>query len=916
MSLTSVARVLWTVLVIASLLNGPAEAGIGEWTSNGPFGGEIQTLTVDPITPSTLYAITANGGLFKSTNSGASWSAANDGFPGTAFAQDLAIDPITPSTLYAATSLGVFRSTDRGASWSAVLDGLNTFTSVVAIDPVAPSTIYAGTLSKGLFKSTDSGASWSAINNGLPDSSTRALAIDPITPSTLYTATGPVLPGDDGGVFKSTDSGATWSAINNGLAGSALVLALAIDPITPSTLYTGTINDGVFKSTDSGATWSAISDGLLTSFHFGLAIDPITPSTLYAGTSRGVYKSTDSGATWSAINSGLNTLILVLAIDPITPSTLYAGTRGGVFKRPAGSFTWSAVNNRLTGFDIQALAIDPSMPSTLYAGTEAGVYKSSDSGVSWSAISDGLPDMTFVRVLAIDPITPSILYAGGPGSVYKSTDGGASWSAANNGLTGSAFALAIDPVTPSTLYAGTLLNGVFKSTDSGASWSAINDGLTNTRIRALGVDPVAPSTLYVGTTSAGGVFKSIDGGASWSANGLTGISVQALAIDSSTPNTLYAGTIPDGVFKSTDSGASWSTISVGLPNSTSAETLVIDPITPSTLYVGTTFRGVYESTDSGTSWSRMNNGLTNLQIRDLAIDPITANTLYAGTAGSVFEWTSSGPPCLPSSTNLCLNGSRFEAEVHWRDFTGSTGTGFVVPLGSADSGLFWFFSDANWEMLIKVLDGCDINDHFWVFAAATTDVEYTLRVTDTGTGAVTEYSNPLGRAAPAITDTSAFATCGEGGSRSLGNSTSRRKIHSASQAAPRPRLPINKVTAECTPDASSLCLNDGRFKVEVAWVDFGSNTGTGQVVPAVSNDSGLFWFFNSDNWEMLVKVLNGCEINDHFWVFAAATTDVEYTLRVTDTETGAVTEYSNPLGRAAPAITDTSAFPTCPEPRT
>ncbi|MCH9647715.1 MAG: hypothetical protein K0U98_05710, partial [Deltaproteobacteria bacterium] len=73
----------------------------------------------------------------------------------------------------------------------------------------------------------------------------------------------------------------------------------------------------------------------------------------------------------------------------------------------------------------------------------------------------------------------------------------------------------------------------------------------------------------------------------------------------------------------------------------------------------------------------------------------------------------------------------------------------------------------------------------------------------------------------------------------------------------------------------------------------------------------LLWFFNDQNWEMLVKVINGCESNDHFWVFSAATTNVEYTLRVTDTETGEVKEYFNPLNSNARAITDTEAFGSC-----
>ncbi len=119
----------------------------------------------------------------------------------------------------------------------------------------------------------------------------------------------------------------------------------------------------------------------------------------------------------------------------------------------------------------------------------------------------------------------------------------------------------------------------------------------------------------------------------------------------------------------------------------------------------------------------------------------------------------SDPGCLPGDTMMCLNDGRFRVEVRWRIFTGLTGSGQVVPGTSTDSGLFWFFHPDNWELLVKVLDGCGFNRHYWVFSAATTDVEYTLRVTDTVTGEMQEYFNPLGVAAPAITDTFAFSGC-------------------------------------------------------------------------------------------------------------------------------------------------------------
>lgn len=120
------------------------------------------------------------------------------------------------------------------------------------------------------------------------------------------------------------------------------------------------------------------------------------------------------------------------------------------------------------------------------------------------------------------------------------------------------------------------------------------------------------------------------------------------------------------------------------------------------------------------------------------------------------------PPnaCDPfSDTAVCLNGGRFRVSVKWRNRQGQVGNAMAVPYGSDDTGMFYFFGRDNWEMLVKVLDGCGLTKHYWVFSAATTNVEYTLRVVDTQANVVKEYFNPLESAAPAITDTMAFATC-------------------------------------------------------------------------------------------------------------------------------------------------------------
>jgi hypothetical protein len=118
--------------------------------------------------------------------------------------------------------------------------------------------------------------------------------------------------------------------------------------------------------------------------------------------------------------------------------------------------------------------------------------------------------------------------------------------------------------------------------------------------------------------------------------------------------------------------------------------------------------------------------------------------------------------------------------------------------------------------------------------------------------------------------------------------------------------------APCVPGSSTLCVNNGRFQLAVGFRT-GEGPGTGSALPIpTAPDSGLFYFFSPSNLEMLVKVLNACGLNERYWVFFAATTDVELTLTVTDTQTGRVKVYFNPLGRPAPPIQDTDAFPTCP----
>jgi hypothetical protein len=117
---------------------------------------------------------------------------------------------------------------------------------------------------------------------------------------------------------------------------------------------------------------------------------------------------------------------------------------------------------------------------------------------------------------------------------------------------------------------------------------------------------------------------------------------------------------------------------------------------------------------------------------------------------------------------------------------------------------------------------------------------------------------------------------------------------------------------ECVETDTIACLNGDRFRVSVTWRDRNGNTGIGSQVAGASDDSVLFWFFQESNWELLVKVLNGCPVNGRFWVLGAAATNVEYLITVTDTVSGQTEVYENALGNRAPAIADTASFQVCP----
>jgi photosystem II stability/assembly factor-like uncharacterized protein len=426
---------------------------------------------------------------------------------------------------------------------------------------------------------------------------------------------------------------------------------------------------------------------------------------------------------------------------------------------------WTAIGPPGSG-DVRAIAMDGNR--VLYAAVDgAGVFETADGGQTWLAINTGLRNLA-VRALVASPLASGRLFVGTLGGGVFRRDGG-SWSAVNSGLANLSVTSLAQDVFGLALYAGTQDGGVFKSNDAGATWNAVNNGLNDVRVLFLAVGPSPSAEVFASTATD--LYRSTDGGGHWV--------VTRAVVSSVTTVTFYLGEVglgasPPAIYteatgcsplpcipgapppqfpspapltgaKSVDGGNTWSTYP-----GFGSELFAVDSFPPFAVYGAS--RAVFQSLDGGATWR---------QLESLPIGAGSTRTLalLSGPPSALLVGTSSGGvqlygSCLPAPEALCLTGGRFRATLSWRDSSGSLQPGEASPLVGS-SGAFWFFDPSNLEIVLKVLDGRSVNGHWWVFIGALSNVEYTITVTDTQTGAVRTYFNPQGQLA-SVADTSAF----------------------------------------------------------------------------------------------------------------------------------------------------------------
>jgi photosystem II stability/assembly factor-like uncharacterized protein len=303
------------------------------------------------------------------------------------------------------------------------------------------------------------------------------IQLHPKNPDIIYVATNDY-------IYKTRDGGKTWTNLSKGMSHSR-VIAMAIDPIYPATVYAGTKGDAVYKSHDGGQRWASMRTGLddatITSVVNQFLFDPADSQHIFLATTMGVFETKNGGENWTKRMEGMKEVLMVvtLGMDPTRPAILYAGTSGGVYKSVDQADHWEKVNNGLVppgmvktsrALNVTSIHVDPYAPDTVYAATLAGFYKTTDGAKSWVRVAESLADQ-MLMAMVLDRAKKGVIYLAGRDGVHRSEDGGATWNTINAGLlTTNVRSIAQSETDPKLFYAGTNGSGLYRSRDAGETW--------------------------------------------------------------------------------------------------------------------------------------------------------------------------------------------------------------------------------------------------------------------------------------------------------------------------------------------------------------------------------------------------------------------------------------------------------------
>lgn len=668
-----------------AVVRGRAFLGAGAWSSLGPrpiasgpsaVSGRVTAVAVDPIDPNVIYVGGAQGGIWKSSDAGVSWSPRTDDQCSLAIGS-IEIDPVNASIIYAGTGeanlsadsyygCGILRSTDGGTTWAqfgaAVFDTPTggAYIPAIVVDQAsagsAGTSVVIAATNSGVWRSTDSGQSWVKVQAGYA----TGLVQDPGTSTTWYAAI--TFTNITRGIYKSIDNGVNWAPATAGFPTTNIGrIALAIAPSAPNTLYAAIQDDfdqvgsdgallGVYKTTDGALTWNQLTAGNASCstqcwYDIVLAVNPLDPQQVIFG---GIvlYESIDGGNNFTSVAGGIHVDQHALAFADAT--TLYAGNDGGVYRITIPGFSWESLNNdlALTQF-YPGLSLQPGAGIGILGGTQDNGTLEYNGSPSWDFVlgADG-------GYTATDWLNAGVAYAETQWSANSGFSGPrrrdaflGRFSLKTTGINLTEPAnfippMVMDPVDPSVLYFGA--SALYRTSDRGERWDAISPAAGTAKVDAIGAG-YDGLTVYYASSGPGSIQMQVTSnlGATWqpAVSGLPNRIVTDIQVDQGDPLTAYlvvSGFGTGHVFRTTNGGATWQNISGGLPDVPGNSILWIP--SRGELYVGTDL-GVFTSSDQGANWTPFVTGLPNVAVFDLVYN-IASNTIVAGTHGrGAFAYT-------------------------------------------------------------------------------------------------------------------------------------------------------------------------------------------------------------------------------------------------------------------------------------
>jgi PKD domain len=854
----------------------------------GVVAGRVDAIAVHPTNPSIMLLGAATGGIWKSTDAGATWRPVSDTAPSLATSH-IAFSPANPSIVFAATG-----EADKAAF------------------EFTPSRSMGTYLGGGLLKSVDTGETWTRVDANLPANAILSrVAPHPTNPQLVVVGVYmfPVLSGDSGsagGIYRSTDGGVSFTQTL-----SHRISDLVQDPNNADSLLLATGGcsncgkSGIYGSSDFGQSWTPLYtyDAGVAIGNTKLGITRTNPAVVYASflddknVHNGIYRSTDAGANWTkqsveptmcpAAASGTNQCSYDhwIAPDPVNPSTVYFGSID-LYKSTDGANTWTNILNvygtgpiATTHPDQHVAAFGPG--GMLFIGNDGGVYQSGNGGSSFSSLNATLNFSQF-NGIAVHPTNVDFAIGGTQDNGNQRYTGTALWSDRTGGDGG--FNL-IRKNDPTQILAANYYAYMRFSSDTGNSFVYATSSL----LMDSSGNPTETMSFYPPAVAASGAAASVFFGtnrvwanstfgldpAAWSARSsakITNSYFTALDAPGGDPGPVWGGTTTGSVFFSADGGATFASRFTGLP---AAPVTRITSITADGRSAYATFAGylgspsehVFRTNDAGVTWTNVSSNLPDVPVLGFAVDPTDPSDLFLGTDVGVFRSTNGG------ASWVTFNAGLPNVPVYGLVFHPVTNDLWAATYGRGV-----------WRVTNPISAGPVAN---FLFSPPSPLAGQSVQFTDTSTGGPASWSWDFGDAGVSTSQnpTHTFATAGSYPvslivSNSGGSNSTTKSVTVTFGGA-----------SSCVEDASTMCLVAGRYRVRSHWKNqYGGGAVSTLSKAKLTDVTGAFWIADSNTYEYLLRIMTGTN-NGRAWIAIPTFTDVEFWIEVTDTRTGQSKEY-------------------------